>query len=299
MPESTPTQPHNIFLDSNFMRCPQVFDQYGPSIEGLTRDLVIWMAWNKAKQAQLNLKQFREMFGYSHAFLFKKVSLDQESWLRRKKFGQEFKDLIGYALAVLAIERLNFPEQVGYSARNDEGQRQKYKFLSVIGNDVTTTTTRRGTSYFFEVSKALLGNSEEWYKAFDLHEYLQLKAPNGSAWTAGRRMFLHLAWKRSEWERAEKEGKDTRPHESSQYDELLAVAGIRRRATDKTTSAAAAAKEAAQLREVLSDVGKFPRVNMTSEVSFNYSTGVYEVRFNKLNLELKTANKVGRPRKDK
>lgn len=280
MSESQPQQPRNIFLDSHLMRCPQVFEQYGPSIEGITRDLALWMAWNRAKQAQLNVKQFAEMFGYTRAFLMKRVSPEQQAWLTRKKFGPEFKDLIGYALAVMAIERLNFPDAAPFSAELPDGERRTYKLMPLIGDTVTTETTRRGTSYFFEISRSFLTNCEKRYKEFDLNEYLALKTSDGRAWSAGRKMFLHLGWKRSEWDRASAE--DNHRHKGSKYDELLAVAGINR---------ANEARTAHQLRQLLEDVGAFPRVAMSSEVGIDYSTGVYRVEFTKADRKPKAQKK--------
>lgn len=274
MQEEATKTPQRIFLCSSIMRSPQVFDQYGPTVGGLARDLAIWIAWNRAKnagnEAQLNVKQFREMFGYSHGFLFKPVTPEQKEWLKAKQFGKEFKDLLGFTLAKMYIEKLNFPSAAQYSAENEGGVRVDYTGINLIGA-VSTVTTKRGTSYFFKVSKSFLNNCEKWYREFDLNEYLAIVATNGRAWSSGRRTFLHLAWKRTSWDQAP--AKNSWKYEVSQYDELLAVAGFNY-ASDKRT--------AHQLRQLLEDIGTMPRVAMIPEVTHQLESDSYKVKFTKV-----------------
>jgi hypothetical protein len=252
------------------MRSPQVFDQYGPTIAAVARDLVIWCAWNKAREAQLNVKQFGEMFGYSKGFLFKRVNAEQAAWLKLKEFGPEFKDVIGYTLARLSIEKMNFPKAAQYIAEDEKGTKTQYKMLGVI-SEVTTQTTRRGTSYFFRLSRTFLNNCQGGrYRSFDLAEYLNLKLTSGNAWSAGRKMYLHLVWKRGAWDQAPHGKKKL--HELAQYDELLAVAGYTR--SNPT-------RQAHELHELLKSVAAAPGIAMLPDVKLIYETGAYEVSFSK------------------
>lgn len=255
----------SVSLCSNLMRAPQVFDQYGPSIAGVARDLVIWAAWNGSKQVRLNVKQFAEMFGYTRAFLFKRINETQETELRRSKFGPEFKDMIGYALAKLQVQNLVFPDAAPYVAADAEGVTRKYRTLTIIRN-LTSKTSRTGTSYEFEISAAFLGNCRKRYQSFNLDTYLQLKDTQSRAYSSGRKMYLHLCWKRKVWD-ASKKQKGVRPSEAK-FDELIDVAGFTRKDERRT---------AHEVRQLLEDLAHLPGVRMSAEVAKDYQTEQYGV----------------------
>lgn len=255
----------NVSLCSNLMRTPQVFDQYGPSVAGVARDLVIWAAWNGSKHVRLNVKQFAEMFGYTRAFLFKRVEEAQATELKRSKFGPEFKDIIGYALAKLQVQNLVFPDAAMYVATDEGGVTRNYKTLTVIRN-LTSKTNRTGTTYEFEVSAAFLGNCRKRYQSFSLDTYLQVRDHKARAYSSGRKMYLHLCWKRKVWD-ASKKQKGVRPSEAK-FDELADVAGFTRKDERRT---------AHEVRQLLEDLAHLPGVRMSAEVTKDYQTEQYGV----------------------
>ena len=263
----------NISLCSSIMRAPQVFAQY-EGVEGLARDLTIWMAWNRAPEARLNIRQFAEMFGYSHAYLFKKVNDAQKAWLKLKQFGPEVKDVIGFTLAKMFTEALIFPKAAPFVTKEGD-QIQEYEGMRILRGKAYTQKSARGTSYGFYPNPDFLKNCEGGrYQAFQLNEYQELKSPTAKAWSSGRKMFLHLAWKRGVWDAA-KDPEHPR-HQVAQYDELLSIAGFVRRTGN------AEARQAFELRQLLEDLSCFPSIQMTAEVIHNHDTGKYEVRFTRL-----------------
>jgi hypothetical protein len=279
--EEKAAKPRNmVSLPSSIMRAPYVFEKY-EGVEGLTRDLAIWMAWNGAESARLNVKQFSKMFNYSDAYLFKKASPAQLEWLRVNNFEKEFKDVLGYALAKMSLELLNFPRKAAYVAKGEDGEWVEYQSFQFIYN-LTTQTTRLGTNYHFKIHDLFLqcvkGEKDKLrYQEFDLNDYLELKSTNGKAWSAGRRAFLHLAWKSAAWELAT--AKDKHKHEKAQLEEILKVAGF---------NYAQQARTIHQVRLLLQDLCCFPDVMLTGEVNHNAESGTYEVTFEQIK-QLETA----------
>jgi hypothetical protein len=268
----------NIQLCSAVMRAPYVFEQYGPlvggpsGIEALARDLVIYLAWNRVEQVRLNVREFAKLFGYSHAYLFKKLTDDQKAWLKLKEFNPAtHKNLITYTLAKLFIEQANFPKDAPLSLPTQEGQRiEVYDGLQFISK-IWVGSDRAGTTYKFFMHPGFLQNCKEWYQEFDLNEYLELKSTSGRAWSAGRRMYLHLAWKRGVWNEAISKGRG-RGHEKAQLDELLRVAGFKYK--DE-------ARQIHELRQLLDDLALFAAIKMHAEIKLN-NVGSYEIEFTRM-----------------
>lgn len=264
-----------VALPSSILRAPYVFEKYG-SVEGLTRDLAIWMAWNGATDARLNVKQFARMFGYSDAYLFKKANDEQKEWLKVNNFGAEFKDVLGYALAKMSLELLNFPRKAAYIAKDaGSGEWVEYQSFQFI-YALTTQTTRLGTNYFFKIHDLFLncciGEKDQLrYQRFDLDEYLSLKSTNGKAWPAGRRAYLHLAWKKATWKAAA--AKDKHKHEVAQLDEILRIAGFNYADQKRTIH---------QVRQLLNDLSTFSCVMMLPDIKHNMESGSYDVRFEQI-----------------
>ena len=255
----------NVSLCSNLMRSPQVFNQYGPTIEGLARDLMIWAAWNGAKEATLNVRQFAKMFGYSTAFLFKRISTEQQAELAKSKMGPEFKDRIGYALAKLYLQRLSFPTSAPYTSKDESGVERTYSGLVLIKN-LTTRSSRLGTFYKFELSGSFLNNCRKRYQTFSLDTYLLLRDDSGKAYSSARKLFLHLCWKRKVWDKAKKQP-GVRPS-LCQYDELTSIAGFSY-GHDK--------RSAHVLRQLLDTLADRPGVQMSGEVVKDHESEQYRV----------------------
>jgi hypothetical protein len=269
------------------MRAPYIFEQYNtvkregeaqPSIEGLARDLVIYLAWNRAENVILNAREFGKLFGYSHAYLYKKCTPEQTAWLKHKGFNTaDFKDLITYTLAKLYIEVANFPQAAPMSypvLDADSGKvlsrEESYEGLQFI-TKATVSKSFRGTTYTFRQNQVHIINCATRYRCFDLNEYLMLKSTSGKAWTSGRRMFMHLVWKRGAWDSAIENGRG-RGHERAQLVELLRVAGLNY-ADEK--------RQIHELRGLLDDLSLFADIMMTAEIKLN-DVGVYEVEFTRL-----------------
>jgi hypothetical protein len=261
-----------VNLPSSIMRAPYVFEKYG-SVEGLVRDIVIWIAWNEAPEARLNLRQFAKMFGYTDAYLFKKVNPDQKAWLKLNNFGPEFKDVIGYALAKMSVDLMNFPRKAAFVAR-PEGSEEwvEYQTLPIIYS-LTSQTSRLGTNYWFKVHELFLscitGEKERLrYQTFFLTEYLELRSASGKAWAAGRRMFMHLAWKRGVWKAAA--AKDKRKHETGQLDEIERVANFKHADPRRTVW------ETKELMKKLKDLNS---VQVLGTLEYSLETETYKVKF--------------------
>lgn len=276
--ESVATQTDKIqcFMCSNIMRDPAVFDTYGPSFSNVARDVAIWIAVQHHHEAVLPVRAFAKMFGYTDAFLFKRVKPEQMKELKRLGFGPEIKDVIGYTLAKLTVQRLIFPNK--YFAVGVEGQEQvaEYSGLTII-NGLRAHTSRKGTYYSFMASRTFLANCHKRFQKFDLAVYTSLTSERGNALSAARKMYMHLVWKRKVWDNAKK-APGVKPSYSL-FDELIRVAGFERQATDKTTEKAANARAATQLRDLLELLADVPGVEMRAKVEYQEFSENYTVQF--------------------
>jgi hypothetical protein len=261
---------------SNIMRDPAVFDTYGATFAGIARDVAIWVAMQHEQEAVLPVRAFARMFGYSDAFLFKRLEAGHMKELKRLGFGPEIKDNIGYTLAKLTVQRLIFPQ--GYFAVGVEGPEQvrKYDGLTII-NQLSVHTSRKGTYYSFKASRTFLANCHKRFQKFDLNTYTSLVTGRGNAMSAARKMYMHLVWKRKVWDAAKK-APGVKPSYSL-YDELVRVAGFERVATEKTSEKTANARAAHQLRELLKLLHKLPGVEMLGAVEYHEHSENYTVRF--------------------
>lgn len=261
---------------SNIMRDPAVFDTYGPTFSNVARDVAIWIAMQHQTEAVLPVRAFAKMFGYSDAFLFKRVTSEQLKELKRSGFGPEIKDVIGYTLAKLTVQRLIFPQ--GYFAVGVEGQEEvkKYEGLTII-NELSAHTSRKGTYYSFKASRTFLANCHKRFQKFDLNTYTSLSSDRGNALTAARKMYLHLVWKRKVWDAAKK-SPGVKPS-FSLFNELVRVAGFDRSETKKTSEKTAKARAAHQLRELLASLAELPGVNMSAVVEYQEHSEDYSVQF--------------------
>jgi hypothetical protein len=278
--ESVQTQTEQIqcFMCSNIMRDPAVFDTYGPSFSNVARDVAIWIAMQHHQEAVLPVRAFAKMFGYTDAFLFKRVKPEQMKELKRLGFGPEIKDTIGYTLAKLSVQNLVFPQ--GYFAVGVEGAEEvkKYSVLNII-KELRSHTSRKGTYYSFLASRTFLANCHKRFQKFDLATYTSLSSDRGNALSAARKMYLHLVWKRKVWDKTKK-APGVKPS-FSLFDELIRVAGFERQATSKTSEKAANARAATQLRELLDSLADVPGVEMSAKVEYQEFSENYTVQFSR------------------
>lgn len=261
---------------SNIMRDPAVFDTYGPSISNVARDVAIWIAMQHHEETVLPVRAFAKMFGYTDAFLFKRIKPEQAKELKKLGFGPELKDVIGYTLAKLTVQRLIFPQ--GYFAVGVEGMEEvkRYDGLTII-NQLEVHTSRKGTYYSFKASRSFLKNCHKRFQLFDLATYTKIKGEDGHALPSARKMYLHLVWKRRVWDKTKKEP-GVKPSYSL-FDELVRVAGFDRSENKKTSPKAAKARAAHQLRDVLATVADLPGVQMSAVVEYQEHSEDYTVQF--------------------
>jgi hypothetical protein len=250
---------------SNIMRDPAVFDAFGPSVANVARDIAIWVAVQHHPEATLPVRQFAKMFGYSDAFLFKRVSSDQAKELKRLGFGPEIKDVIGYTLAKMTVQQLIFSN--GYQAVGIDGieQVRTYQAIGLL-RQLNVHTSRKGTYYSFKVSGTFLANCHKRFQKFDLATYTSLTTGRGNAYSAARKLYLHCVWKRRVWDVAKKEP-GVKPSMSI-FAELVKVAGLDYKDEART---------AHELRELLELVATLPGVEMSATVE--QLAGTYSVQF--------------------
>lgn len=261
--ESTETK---VFMCSNIMRDPAVFDAFGASIGNIARDIAIWAAVQHHAEATLPVRQFAKMFGYSDSFLFKRVSPEQAKELKRLGFGPDIKDIIGYTLAKMTVQKLIFGQ--GYTAVGIDGieQVKTYQSLGLLAQ-LSSHTSRKGTYYSFRVSRTFLANCHKRFQKFNLATYTSLTRSRGQAHSSARKLYLHCVWKRKVWEVAKK-APGVKPS-FSMFDELVRVAGI-----DYTEPA----RQAHELRELLALVADLPGVQMSATIE-QVPGGSYSVQF--------------------
>lgn len=270
------TEQMQVRLCSNIMREPQIFDncigpfvkdQIGPSVAGLCRDIMIWAAWNGSQYATLNVKQFAEMFGYSRPYLFKKLEPETIKNLKNAGF-PKIKDRLGYALAKLVATNLTFAE--GYTAVGPGGLEQRVTTSGVqLLQNVTVATSRLGTVFSIQVAKAFLDNCNKstYFQRFNLADYISFTQGNSHAYSAARRMYLHLIRKRRVWDNAKK-APGVKPSVSN-FEKLCAVAGF---------EYANPRRNAEELRNLLKLVGAAPGVKLSAEIKAEEG-GKYSVKF--------------------
>jgi hypothetical protein len=234
---------------------------------------MIWAAWNESEYARLNVKQFAEMFGYSRPYLFKKLDSETIKKLNAAGFPQ-IKDTIGYALAHLVFRNLVFSE--GYVSVSPGGSLEKSVTSRAVNllQSVTVTTTRTGTVFTIQVARPFLDNCSrsQHYQRFNLADYTRFTHSRGQAYSAARKLYLHLLRKRRVWDNAKK-APGVKPSLSN-FDKLCAVAGL---------SYADPKENARELRKLLELVGDSRGIKMTAEVTAE-AEGKYSVQFKREDL---------------
>ena len=274
-----------IRLSAAFLSQPQLFDHLSP-LSGLCRDLLIWAALKNKATVKLSVRGFCQAFGYKQADLLRPCTPSEVVELSRLGIHREsidvFSNNIGLVLGRLLVNNLVFPEL-------REESTSLLHFTQLIEGVDIFGRSKRSPEIKFRLGKELLADSRTTYHTLNLAEYLSVRMLSKTCKDgysdepdeAARKIFLHLSWKRQQWDYMEKasrisEGSDLG---KSDYLDLLRVAGL------VNQEPAVVHDVASQLRRIIERISVMPSVRMQPSIALVDGKEEYEISWTRLTLE--------------